>query len=60
MIIHFSFLRLSSILGPGIPPDKANPTNIRLGVDQMGAEPDIQQASDLLHIAKFVVKNSNF
>ena len=29
----------------GIPPDKANPTNIRLGVDQMGAEPDIQQAT---------------
>ena len=29
----------------GIPPDKANPTNIRLGVDQMGPEPDIQQAT---------------
>ena len=29
----------------GIPPDKASPTNIRVGVDQMGAEPDIQQAT---------------
>ena len=29
----------------GIPPDKATPTNIRLGVDQMGPEPDIQQAT---------------
>ena len=29
----------------GIPPDKASPTNIRLGVDQMGPETDIQQAT---------------
>ena len=27
----------------GIPPERANPTNIRVGVDQMGTEPDIIQ-----------------
>jgi len=29
----------------GVPPERANPTNIRVGRDQMGAEPDIQQAT---------------
>jgi len=29
----------------GIPPERANPTNIRVGVDQMGAERDIQQCT---------------
>merc|ERR1719357_699498 len=29
----------------GIPPERANPTNIRIGVDQMGAEQDIQQCT---------------
>ena len=28
-----------------MPPERANPTNIRVGRDQMGAEPDIQQAT---------------
>ena len=27
----------------GVPPERANPTNIRVGVDQMGPEPTIQQ-----------------
>ena len=27
----------------GVPPERANPTNIRVGRDQMGAERDIQQ-----------------
>ena len=34
----------------GIPPERANPTNIRLGVDQMGAEQDIQQCTINLFI----------
>jgi len=29
----------------GVPPERANPTNIRVGRDQMGAEKDIQQAT---------------
>jgi len=29
----------------GVPPERANPTNIRVGVDQMGTEPDIIQAT---------------
>ena len=29
----------------GVPPERANPTNIRVGRDQMGAERDIQQAT---------------
>jgi len=29
----------------GVPPERANPTNIRVGVDQMGPEPTIQQAT---------------
>jgi len=29
----------------GVPPERANPTNIRVGKDQMGAERDIQQAT---------------
>jgi len=29
----------------GVPPERANPTNIRVGVDQMGSEPDIEQAT---------------
>jgi len=29
----------------GVPPERANPTNIRVGVDQMGAEKDIQQCT---------------
>ena len=29
----------------GIPPEKSSPTNIRIGRDQLGAEPDIIQAT---------------
>ena len=29
----------------GIPPERSSPTNIRIGTDQMGAEPDIIQAT---------------
>ena len=29
----------------GVPPERANPTNIRVGRDQMGVERDIQQAT---------------
>jgi len=29
----------------GVPPERANPTNIRVGKDQMGAERDIQQCT---------------
>ena len=29
----------------GIPPERANPANIRVGIDQMGPEPVIQQVA---------------